>query len=86
MPLLTAKTVAIVMKVTEPLLGKGYTVCLDKYNNNPALAVFLKRHSRLHRDPQTEQESCTCRIKEQKTQERISNISAFWTCYGYEML
>jgi hypothetical protein len=34
---------SISMQITSSLLGKGYTVCLDNYNNSPALAVFLKR-------------------------------------------
>jgi hypothetical protein len=41
----TPKTTAIVMKLTEPLLGKGYTVWTDNYYNSPELAHFLKRHN-----------------------------------------
>jgi hypothetical protein len=41
----TPKTTAIVMKLIEPLLGKGYTVWMNNYYNSPELAHFMKRHS-----------------------------------------
>jgi hypothetical protein len=33
------------MKITAPLLCKGYTLYLDNYSNSPVIAVFLKRHT-----------------------------------------
>jgi hypothetical protein len=35
------KGTAIVLKISEPLLDKGYTLWMDYYNS-PALAKFLK--------------------------------------------
>jgi hypothetical protein len=37
----TPKPTAIVIKLIEPLLGKGYTVWIDNYYNSPELAHFL---------------------------------------------
>jgi hypothetical protein len=36
------KTEAIVLKLLEPLLHKGYTVWVDNFYNSPALAKTLK--------------------------------------------
>jgi hypothetical protein len=33
------------MKLTDSLLGKGYTVWMDDYYNSSELAHFLKRHN-----------------------------------------
>jgi hypothetical protein len=38
----TPKTEATVMKLMQPLLGRGYTLWLDNYYNSPALARNLK--------------------------------------------
>jgi hypothetical protein len=38
----TPKATAIVLKLSEPLLHKGYTLWMDNYYNSPALAKFLK--------------------------------------------
>jgi hypothetical protein len=38
----TPKGTAIVLKISEPLLHKGYTLWMDSYYNSPALAKFLK--------------------------------------------
>jgi len=38
----TPKGTAIVLKLTEPLLHKGYTLWMDNYYNSPPLAKFLK--------------------------------------------
>jgi hypothetical protein len=41
----TPKSTAIALKVSEPLLGKVYTVWMGSYYNSPALAHFMKRHN-----------------------------------------
>jgi hypothetical protein len=33
---------AVVLKICEPLLHKGYTLWMDNYYNSPALVTFLK--------------------------------------------
>jgi hypothetical protein len=38
----TNKTAAIVVKLTENLLGRGHTVWMDIFYNSPELAWFLK--------------------------------------------
>jgi hypothetical protein len=38
----TNKTTAIVVKLTENLLGCGHTVWMDNFHNSPELARFLK--------------------------------------------
>jgi hypothetical protein len=38
----TNKTAAIVVKLTENLLGRGHTVWMDNFYNSPELARFLK--------------------------------------------
>ncbi|XP_021941441.1 piggyBac transposable element-derived protein 4-like [Zootermopsis nevadensis] len=38
----TNKTAAIVVKLIEPLLGRGHTVWMDKFYNSPDLARFIK--------------------------------------------
>jgi hypothetical protein len=37
------ETSSIVLKLNEDLLGKGYTLWMDKYYNSPDLAAFPKR-------------------------------------------
>ena len=36
------KATHIVLKLSEPLLQKGYTLWMENYYNSPALARFLK--------------------------------------------
>ncbi|XP_021913223.1 piggyBac transposable element-derived protein 4-like [Zootermopsis nevadensis] len=38
----TSKTAVIVVKLLEPLLGRGHTVWMDNFYNSPHLARFLK--------------------------------------------
>jgi hypothetical protein len=38
----TNKTTAVVVKLTENLLGRGHTVRMDSFYNSPELARFLK--------------------------------------------
>ncbi|KAG8224460.1 hypothetical protein J437_LFUL003183 [Ladona fulva] len=41
----TSKRATVVMKLVEPLLGKGYTLWMDNFYNSPSLACLLKNHS-----------------------------------------
>jgi hypothetical protein len=43
----TNKTTAIVVKLTENLLGQGHTVWMDNFYISPELAQFLKSKNRL---------------------------------------
>jgi hypothetical protein len=38
----TPKTAAIVLKLLEPLVGKGFTLWIDNFYNSPNLALEMK--------------------------------------------
>jgi hypothetical protein len=43
------KTAAIVVELTENLLGRGHTVWMDNFYNSPELAQFLKSKKKKNR-------------------------------------
>jgi hypothetical protein len=75
----TPKGTAIVLKPSEPLLNKGYTVLMDNYYNSPALAKFLKSCKTLRGNYQSKQEGYAEETARQQAAEGRGDSAAQWT-------